>query len=132
MVDVQKDSTRLEEAGGRIAFVTMGTPREAGRFRETTGTELILLSDARQEAYAAYGLSRGSVWQVMGPKVWPSLIRGTVRAGAGKPVGDIWQMPGTFVIDRQGVVRFTHIPADQSQRPNNEELIAVLQSLADS
>lgn len=126
---MQRDYPQLKQAGGEVLVVTMGTPQQAARFRAKLKTELTLLADAQRKAYQAYGLRQGTWQQVIGPKVWFALIKGMVRGGAGKPVGDIWQMPGAFVIDRQGIVRYAHYPSHQAERPSSKELLAVLESL---
>lgn len=107
----------------------MGTPEQAAEFRAKLKTELTLLADAGREAYRAYGLRRGTWREVIGPKVWPRLLKAAIRGGAGKPVGDVWQMPGAFVIDTRGIIRYAHYPGDQAERPSNDELLAVLESL---
>ena len=119
----------MKQAGGELLLVTMGTPQQAAEFRTKVKSELTLLADAPREVFRAYGLERGSVRQVLGPKVWFPLLRGMVRGGAGKPIGDIWQMPGAFVIDCRGIIRYTHYPNNQAERPSHEEIIAVLESL---
>ena len=129
VVDVQREYPRLERAGGGLLLVTMGTPQQAAAFRAKLKCEVTLLADDRREAYRAYALQRGSARQVLGPKVWLPLLKGMVRAGTGRPVGDIWQMPGTFVIDCRGIIRYAHYPDNQAQRPSQEEIIAVLESL---
>ena len=48
---------------------------------------------------------------------------------AGASVGDVRQLPGTFVIDRAGLVRFAHRPANQADRPSHDQIVAVLKSL---
>ena len=131
VVDVQRNYPQIKQAGGQLLLVTMGTPQQAAKFRAKFDfdSELTLLADASREAFGAYGLERGSVRQVMGPKVWLPLLRGMVRGGAGKPVGDIWQMPGEFVIDRQGIIRYAHYPTHQAEHPSPQQIIAALQSL---
>ena len=130
MVDVRDDYPRFQRAGGEVLAVTMGTPEQAAAFRAKLDAPFPMLADAGREAYRAFGLKRGSVNQVLGPKTWLPLTKATFRAGVGKPVGDVWQMPGTFVVDRQGIIRYAHYPANQSQRPSNEELLKTLESLS--
>ena len=126
---MQRDYLRLKQAGAEILAMTMGTPQQAAQFRTRLKTDLTLLADPRRAAYQAYGLRQGTWQQVVGPRVWFSLLRAVFRGGVGRPVGDVWQMPGTLVIDRQGIVRYAHYPGNQAERPSGEELLAVLESL---
>ena len=109
----------------------MGSPQQAAELRKKLNASLTFLADAEQEAYRAYGLPRGTVSQVFGPRVLLPLLRGVIRGGVGKPIGDVWQMPGAFVIDRQGIIRYTYYPSIQTRRPTNDELTAALESIGD-
>ncbi len=69
------------------------------------------ISDPDRELYRALGLPRGSLRQFLGPKVWGRGLRTALinRRGFGKPVGDVRQMPGVFVVYRGEVLRsFLH------------------------
>jgi peroxiredoxin len=131
VVHVQNDCPRFQRAGGVLLVVSMGTPEQTAEFRAALGTELTFLADARREAYRAYGLKRGRWWQVLGPGTWLPGIRAFAKAGGGSAVGDVWQMPGAFVIDRRGIVRYAHYPRLQTDHPSHDEIVAVLESLGE-
>lgn len=67
-------------------------------------------SDPGRRLYRAFGLERGGVMQVFGPK---TLLRGTTALlaghGAGWSLTDKFQMPGTFLVHDGAIVRaFRH------------------------
>jgi len=130
VVDVRRDEPRFQAAGGQVLLVTMGTAEEADRFRRELEAPCDLLADAQQVAYRAYRLPRGTLWQVAGPAVWGPAVKALFRGGSGKAVGDIWQMPGAFVVDRQGKIRFAHYPANQADRVSHEAMIETLKEIA--
>ncbi len=83
------------------------------------------------EAYREFDLERGSLLAVSGPK---QVLRGARHIfdremHQGKPRGDVMQLPGTFVIDTSGVVRYAHRNREASDNPPNEEVLAVLETL---
>lgn len=82
------------------------------------------LADPERTAYVAYGLETGTILQILGPRVWWRGIRAW-KAGysAGKPIGDVRQMPGVFLVDRSGIIRFIHRYRDISDNPPNELLL---------
>ena len=127
---MREDYPRIEQAGGELFVVTMGTVRQTAAFRQRLKARFVFLADPQQKVYAAYGLDRGTLLQIAGPKVWLPAIRAIARGGAGKAVGDIWQMPGAFVIDREGRVRYAHYPTNQADRPNHNEIVRTLESLS--
>ncbi|MBP86709.1 MAG: hypothetical protein CMJ64_08335 [Planctomycetaceae bacterium] len=126
VVDVREEYERFLEAGGDVAVVTMGTSEQTAAFRERNQLPFICLADPKRVAYEAFGVPRGTVAQVAGPAVWGGGLKAVLRAGIGKPVGDVLQLHGSFIIDRDGIVRFFHLPKNSVDRPTNEELIAQL------
>jgi peroxiredoxin len=130
VVDVRKDYERFRDAGGELVVVTMGNVEETDQFRRSFDAAFTFLSDTEQTAYRAYGLARGTLRQIAGPSVWLPALKALARGGAGKPVGDIRQMPGSFVIDREGIIRHAHYPTHQADRSRPEDVVRVLQGLA--
>ncbi len=89
-----------------------------------------LLSDPERAAYKAYGLRKGGLWSIFGPKtVWEYvklIARGRLFRGI---QADPFQLGGDFVIDGQGIVRFAHRGEDPADRPALDRLLqAVRQS----
>ena len=65
------------------------------------------ISDPGCELYRAFGLARGSLRQILGPKVWIPGLRSALieRRGFGKPAGDVRQMSGVFLVHHGEVLR---------------------------
>ena len=120
---------RFQQAGGDVAVVAMAEPDRAAAFRSRYDLPFRLLADPQRQAYRAFGLPRGNAWKVSGPANWAAGLKSFVRHGAGIPVGDPFQLAGTFVIDREGIIRYVHHAANSADRPPNAELIAALQAL---
>jgi peroxiredoxin len=99
-------------------------------FCRKRGVPFDCLGDPEREAYHAVGLERGGPKEYIGPQ----LVKGFVRAarhGAlpGKPVGDVAQRPGTFVVAADGTVAYAHYNKDSSDHPPINDLLAVVSSL---
>ena len=129
MVDVRKHYERLRDAGGGLVVITMGNVEQTDQFRRSFDAPFTFLADTHQTGYRAYGLARGTLWQIAGPRVWLPAIKALARGGAGRPAGDVRQMPGSFVIDRQGIIRYAHYPKHQADRPQPDDLVRLLQGL---
>lgn len=102
----------LESAGLTIAAVTQGKPGETLEFCKRQASGIVCLSDPERQAYRAYGLGRGTAWQVM---LSPEVIRGTARAREHghtaelpPPGQDVMQMSGTFIIGTDGRIRLPY------------------------
>lgn len=52
------------------------------------------------------------------------------RYGIFNPEGKGWPHPATYVIDKQGVVRWKYIEVDYTKRPTNEQILQALRKLS--
>ena len=93
----------------------MGNAQQTAAFRKRHKLPFVCLADPGREAYQAFG-------QIAGPRVWAGGIKALLRCG-GLPSGDVRQMPGAFVIDRSGIVQFTHYPSTSADYPPHEAMI---------
>jgi hypothetical protein len=110
--DIGRERGVIESSGTRIILVHMG---------ETAAFDLLLLkyglsevdriSDGDRDLYRAFGIERGTLRQIFGPKVlWRGLLGGVVaRHGMAPPRADISQMPAMFLVHQASIVRrFRH------------------------
>ena len=115
--------------GARIAVVAQGGADDARSFCDQRGVSdlLLCLADPHREAYRAFGLERGSVNRVMGPKVLAAGLRAW-RHGLGLPGRgqDPMQLGGAFVIDRTGQMRLAHRDPTSADHATVDELLAAL------
>ncbi len=88
------------------------------------------LADPAREGYRTYGLKRGSAWEVIGPA---AIARGLKARRKGHHIekieGDAFQMPGTFIIDRGGTVRYARYARHSADHPDPQDLVRALQDL---
>lgn len=52
------------------------------------------------------------------------------RYGIFNPEGKGWPHPATYVIDKQGVVRWKFVEADYTKRPTNEQILQALRKIS--
>jgi peroxiredoxin len=101
LADLARQRGEIEASGVRIALVHMSTEKQGECFLRRYGLEALpRVSDPRRSLYRAFGLGRGGLLRLFGPKVW---IRGFEagilrRHGIGRLVGDGFQMPGVFLV----------------------------------
>lgn len=98
----------IERQGARLVLVHMGSKEQGTRFFARYGLgELPRISDPDRALYRAFGLPRGSFADVIGPKVWWRGFQAGIlgRHGAGRMVGDGFQMPGVFLLFHGEIVR---------------------------
>jgi peroxiredoxin len=132
-VQLRDDRERFDEAGARVALIALGPHTRAQLFCDERHVPFECLSDPTQRAYAAYGLEQGTARQIFSPRIYlryaQALLKNDVEVA--KASGDDWrQMPGTFVIDRSGVIRYAHRNRDVADNPPNDALLEALASIS--
>jgi peroxiredoxin len=131
-LQLRADHTKFKKAGVKVALIGLGTPERAAWFcqdKELNG--FACLTDPARRAHRAYGLGRGSLRQVLGPQVYLQWAKAAMLPEVKTRFGheDIFQMPGTFVIDTDGVLRFVHRNRDVADNPPNQEIFDALKEL---
>lgn len=100
---------RIHQAGLEIAVVMQGTPESTAIFSRRYAPGLLCLADPERQAYEAYGLERGNLFQTfLNPKVWSAVSRSRKKGYdvAPPPAGqDAMQMSGTFIIGSNGKIK---------------------------
>jgi len=124
--DLQKRRAEIETHGAGLAFVHMMDDADAAPFFAAYGlADVPRFSDHNRALYGAFRLKRGSIAQLLGPKVWlrgmqASIIKGH---GIGRPIGDPFQMPGAFLIEGGNIVKaYRHATA--ADQPDYVQLAA--------
>ena len=118
--DVARERGVIEAAGVRIVLVHMVDSEAIEKLVGKYGLDGVdRICDPDRILYQAFGLKRGSLRQLVGPKVfWRALSEGVLlRHGIGRLTADSSQMPGLFLIHESGIVRhFRHRTA--ADRPD--------------
>jgi peroxiredoxin len=125
--DIAKQRNEIESEGATVVLVHMGDP-EFGRqfFRKYGLDDVAQISNPSQALYRAFGLRRGTAGMLLGPRVWlrgfdTAILR---RHGFGAFIGDVFQMPGVFLIFHGQVLRsFRHRSA--SDRPDYSQFVRI-------
>ncbi|MER3420120.1 MAG: hypothetical protein C4290_06170, partial [Chloroflexota bacterium] len=89
------------------------------------------LADPRREGYRAFALRRGGPAELVGPAVLLRYAQAALKGHlGGVPMGDTRLLPGTFIIDREGTVRYARYARHAGDHPPVEELVAALRQIA--
>ena len=102
----------IEKAGLNLAVIMQAEPQAVAEFAATYAPGLTALADPKRQAYKAFGLERGTLFQTfLNRKVWKA-IRAARQKGfqvETPPRGqDAMQMSGTFIISRAGRIELPY------------------------
>ena len=123
--DIARQRRSIEASGTRVVLVHMSGEEHASQYFQSYGLQDVLrISDPNQALYRAFGLSRGSLRSLFGPKVWLRGFQAAVikRHGVGRLAGDGFQMPGVFLVFHGEVLRsYRHQSA--ADRPHYSQFV---------
>ena len=115
-----------DEIGLRVVPIGQGTPEDLQKFLAGRDLPFEVLTDPEREAFRAYGLERGSPGQIFSRQV---VVEGLKAASEGhvmsKVVGDVMQLPGSFVVEK-GTIVFAHRGQLSSDVGDPDDLIAAV------
>lgn len=126
LADLASQREAIESNGVRIALVHMSSEEEAAAFfRRHDLQDVARVSDPDQAVYRAFGLDRGRLMRIFGPREFARGFQAAFldRHGIAIPSSDAFQMPGVFLVFHGEVIRaFRHQSA--ADRPDYVELSA--------
>lgn len=133
LVDLDRHTAELEEAGIRVVTVGVAADFQAEHLAQTYDIAMPLLLDADQNLYRALDLPRlrGLAWLRWStyrnyvPLFWNRYIRRSVDGPTqGRPAGDATQMPGIAILDADGRLAYVHRGQGLGDYPPLAEVLA--------
>lgn len=129
--DLADKRKEIESTGTQIVLVHMGREEAAEQIlRKYDLLDIPRVADPKLTLYEAFGLERGTMAQLLGPKVW---LRGFKagflgKHGMGGAEGDVAQMPGVFLLFHGETLKsYRHQSA--ADRPDYLEMVSELAGL---
>jgi len=107
----------------RLVVIGMGATETAHRFKNDYRLPFTVLVDKKRESYRLLGLKRGSISELMGPRVWAKGIKNIVRHGQGIPKEDPYQLGGAALVENRKV-KFVHRASTSADNLPVDKLLA--------
>ena len=119
----------IEALRARVVIITFGTEYWIKVWLQETGAPFTTLVDQERAAYRAFGLERSIIrsWGIKTIWRYGRLLRSGRRWRGIR--GDSGQLGGDFIVDRTGVLQYTHPSRDPTDRPSAAQLLDVLRRL---
>ena len=120
LADVSSQRERIERGGAGVVLVYQWDAGGADELFEQAGLDdLPRIADPNRELYDAFGVARGSAWQIGGPVVWWRVLTAGLRGHTiGKEMlGDVMQMPGCFLVHKGKLLK-RYRYRSQASRPD--------------
>ena len=110
----------------------LGKPEHAERYCGTLAPSLTCFADTTNDSYYAWGLRQGALTEGLANSI--NIMRASLKAARnghtqGKSTGDVQMLPGTFIVDTDGMVRYAYYSKYAGDDPEIAELVAATQAL---
>ena len=130
MTQLRHTKSRFDEKRVQILLVGMGTREQTETFRKIFAPEFLLVCDPEARLYRAYQLKRTGLFQLASPLLFAKAMK-ALSSGhrMGTPQGDVFQLPGVFIIDTEGCIRYSHHSRDPADHPKPEKLLFALEKI---
>lgn len=129
---MRQEEEQFQKLGARVVLVGLGTPEETSAFRKQFHVPFPMIADPEKQLFKAFHLKQATPTSLlsvgMAMKGLSALARGH-RIGI--PKGDVRQLPGVFIIDTDGHIRYRHFAKDPADHPTADALLKFLQSHRD-
>lgn len=109
-----------------MVAIALGKPKHAVRYCGQLAPSIDCYCDGEETAvYTAYGLEQGSASSFLNP----SLLKASLRAMSGghkqgKPTGDVRMLPGSFIVDGDGIIQYAYYSQHAGDHPDLAKLLA--------
>jgi hypothetical protein len=129
---LERHLPELKAAGLTPVNIGIGEVKHARHYcGKLAPSQECLTEDGATTAYGLYGLREGTIGELLNVNV----IVGAVRAVGqghlgGAPSGNARMMPGTFIVDSGGVIRYAYYSKDAADHPPLEPILAAARALS--
>jgi peroxiredoxin len=132
VAQLRQKEKQFQKLGARVVLVGLGTPEETAAFRKQFHVPFSMIADPEKRLFKAFHLKQATPKALlsvgMAMKGLSAMAKGH-RIGI--PKGDVRQLPGVFIIDSDGRIRFSHYAKDPADHPTADALLKFLQSHRD-
>lgn len=128
---MRDEAERFGEEGASVVLIGLGQPHYAAAFCAERDVPHACVVQPDRSAHKAFGLRRGTTGELLGPANWAPWLKNQVTGkhqgafGQGDPA----QLPGTFVVDAAGIVRYAHRGKRSSDVARAADVLAAVAAL---
>ena len=105
---MRRKEEQFQQLGARIVLVGLGTVEETSAFKAQFHVPFPMIADPEKQLFKAFQLKQATPKALlsvgMAMKGLAAMAKGH---GIGIPKGDVRQLPGVFIIDKGGRIRFS-------------------------
>jgi peroxiredoxin len=125
LAQLEQHHAALKAAGLNLIAVGLGEPKYAQHFCGKLAPNVTCLTDNTDISRDVYGLNRTAFQHLATGEFMKAVVQTSLSGHLqGKATGNTRMLPGTFIVDRTGVIRYAHYSVHPGDEPPFEDLIA--------
>ena len=114
----------IEATGLRIVALGLGEPKHARHFGDKLAPNVDCLTTEQPTLHETFGIDKGNILRMIAPDAIAAGARAASRGHSqGQTTGDAQRLPGTFIIDAAGVIRYAYYGKHAGDQPELDELV---------
>lgn len=129
MAQLRQRQSELDATGATVLLLSFESAADTAAHVRSHKLPYVTLVDEQRSLYHAFGMDRGPLWQIYGPRVLWGYLKAYLRGGRVRVRGDTLQRGGDVILDGDGIVRLLHVGADSFDRPSVDTLLSQLHAL---
>ncbi|MBI2835817.1 MAG: AhpC/TSA family protein [Acidobacteria bacterium] len=121
---MQQHERAFEDLGTRIAVVTFETTPFVRAYLAETKVTWPILIDHDRTLYRSYGMHRGHLWNIWGPRTWWAYVKELAHGRLPRySRADTRQLGGDVLVDPEGIVRLHYVGTGPADRPSVAQIL---------
>jgi peroxiredoxin len=130
VAQLRRHEADFRRLGARVVLVGLGTTEETAAFKDQFQVPFPIIADPERRLFKAFDLKRAGAAALLSPRMALRGVSAMARGHLiGAPKGDVRQLPGVFIIDAAGRIRFSHFARDPSDHPSPDVLLQAVQGM---
>ncbi len=126
---MRRRAEAFRELGAQVVLVGLGTPKETAAFKDRFDIPFPMIADPEKALYKAFHLKQASATALLSPGMAVKGVSAMLRGyGIGLPTGDVRQLPGVFIIDAEGIIRYSYFAEGPADHPDPDVLLEAIQA----
>jgi peroxiredoxin len=118
----------IAAAGLKVVAIGLGEPKHARRYCGKLAPSINCYANEKPDLNFVYGLQRASLRELA---LSPSALKAGRRAYTagfrqGQSTGDTMMKPGTFIVDTEGIIRYTYYSKNAGDHPLIADIVQLI------
>lgn len=132
LAELEQRHEDIQAAGLQQVALALGEPKHAERYCGKLAPHLECLADDKNDGYYDWGLQQATISDLFSHGV--DIMKASLKAAAnghmqGRATGDANMLPGTFIIDSDGIVRYAYYSAYAGDNPAIDTLVQIARDM---